>query len=104
MSGVLKFAPRPGRPWAGGVFAGFTDGGQQLIVGPQPPEPVDWSSAIAWAAGLNEYGHCDFELPRVRELTLLAAQFPKFFVDVTPWWSCESHPVLDSDAFVLLDG
>lgn len=99
---VLAFSPRPGRSWAGGVYvARVAD--YDLIAGPQLDDTADWAAATAWAASLNAYGYGDFTLPRVGELRLLSATFPKFFQDAR-WWSSETHPALPTDAFVLHHG
>lgn len=91
---VLKFQPRVGRPWSGGVYAGVG-----LIVGPLLDAPATWDAATAWAASVCAYGHTDFTLPSVADLRVLAATFPKFFGGEI-WWSCEPHPDLPTDAFV----
>lgn len=101
MSTILAFAPRVGRPWAGGVFAGVV-GEHHVIVGPTRDEPVDWVTAAAWATTLCAYGRSDFALPCVAELRLLAQLWPRYFSGAT-WWSGESHPDFDSDALVLCD-
>jgi hypothetical protein len=97
---VLRFSPRIGRPWHGGVYAARI-GDYNLIAGPPLDAPADWATATAWAADLHAYGHSDFTLPRVAELRALAATFPNFFRGTPPWWSCETHSQLPTDALVL---
>lgn len=102
MNAVLAFAPRPGRPWAGGVYVACV-GDYDLMAGSHLDDAADWAAATAWAAGLSAYGYDDFTLPSVGELRLLSAAFPKFLRDAR-WWSCETHPQLPTDAFVLQHG
>jgi hypothetical protein len=92
---VLKFEPRPLRVWVGGVFLG--DG---LILGPPCAELVDWQTAAEWARELSAWHASDFRLPTLRELALIHCIYPQLCDEGAPWWSCELHPALKSDAMV----
>ena len=99
---VLKFEPRIGRIWWGGVFAARLPG-YDLVVGPHRVEPTDWSGAVEWASSVCAFGRCDFSLPRLDELVALAGAFPRFF-EGARYWTSETHGELSADALVLCAG
>lgn len=98
MSAVLKFRPRVGRPWPGGVYGGLIDG-HHLIRGPFHDGPLDWNSAIAWAHQLRVGGLAGFSLPTVAELIALATAFPTSFLRA-PYWTGDVPADAHNDAMV----
>ena len=98
---VVTVVPKLGKPWAGGRFAGRL-GAYLLIVGPQRRDAADWSTAMSWAAELQERSgvYRDWSLPTTGELAHLYGVLPRLFRP-EPYWSCEEQLDLASDALVI---